>query len=195
MIITYYGASCFKVQAGETVLVFDPPSKASGFKSPRFAADAVFISHNHKDHNGWDNIAGKTEGKGPIVIDGPGEYEIKGVYIKGIKSPNLNTIYRIKFEDIIICHLGGFSEQKLKPEIKEAIGSVDILFAPAGSGDVASQFESKIAVPMHYKNAGEIKKFADEFGNGASKPIDKLTIKKKDLVGKETQVIILEPCL
>ena len=56
MVITYYGASCFKVQSGETVLAFNPPSKESEFKSPRFAADIVLVSSNHKDYNGWENI-------------------------------------------------------------------------------------------------------------------------------------------
>ena len=177
------------------MLVFDPPSKSSDFKPPRFAADAVFISHNHKDHNGWENIAGKTEEKGPVVIDGPGEYEIKGIYIKGIKSSNLNTIYRMKFEDIIICHLGGFLEKNLRPETKEAIGALDILFAPAGSGEIASQLEPKIAIPMYYKNAGEAKKFSEDFGDGAPKPIDKLTLKKKDLASEEVKVVILEPVI
>lgn len=195
MIITYYGASCFKVQAGETVLAFDPPSKESDFKSPRFAADAVFISNENKDSNGRDSLSGKEADKGPIIIDGPGEYEIKGIYIKGIKSSGANTIYRMKFEDIIICHLGGFAEKKLAPEIKEAVGNVDILFAPVSSGEVANQLEPKIVIPMNYKNAGEIKKFASEFGNGASKPVDKLTIKKKDLTDDEIKVVILDPMI
>jgi hypothetical protein len=91
--------------------------------------------------------------------------------------------------------LGGFSENNLKPEIKEAIGALDILFAPAGNGEIASQLEPKIAIPMGYKNAGEIKKFADEFGNGNQKPIDKLTIKKKELMDKETKVVALEPMI
>ena len=177
------------------MLAFDPPSKEADFKSPRFAADAVFISNEDKDNNGRDSLSGKKENEGPIIIDGPGEYEIKGVYIKGVKSSGGNTIYRMRFEDIVICHLGNFAEKKLAPEIKEAVGVVDILFAPAGSGEVASQMEPKIAIPMDYKSAGEIKKFSDEFGNGNPKPVDKLTIKKKELTDKETKVVVLEPAL
>lgn len=200
MVITYYGASCFKVQAGEAVLAFDPPSRESDFKSPRFAADAVFISNENKDSNGRDSLSGKEADKGPIVVDGPGEYEIRGIYIRGIKSSGspaqgINTIYRMKFEDIIICHLGGFAEKKLAPEIKEAVGSVDVLFAPVSSGEVANQLEPKIVIPMNYRNAGEIKKFASEFGNGASKPIDKLTIKKKDLTDEGIKITILDPMI
>ncbi|MBI4692236.1 MAG: MBL fold metallo-hydrolase [Candidatus Terrybacteria bacterium] len=194
MIITYYGASCFKVQSGETVLVFNPPSKESEFKSPRFAADAVLISANHKDYNGWENIPAKEEGSQLFVIDSPGEYEIKGLTIKGLFD-GLNTIYVLIFEDISLCHLGRFKEKEIKPEIKEEIAEVDILFIPVSeddgqrAGQFVAQIEPKIAIPMHYKES-DLKKFLKEFGNGSIKPVEKLTIKKKDL-GEETQVIVI----
>lgn len=199
MVITYYGASCFKVQSGETVLVFNPPSKESEFKSPRFQANVVLVSYNHKDYNGWENIGGKEENKPPLVISGPGEYEIGGVYIKGTAS-GLNTIYKLSFEDISLCHFGAFLEKDLKPEIKEEIGEVDVLFIPVSEDDgqraaqIVSQAEPKIAVPMHYKE-GALKKFLKEFGNGSIKSAEKFVIKKKDLDKKETEIIVLEPCL
>lgn len=199
MIITYYGASCFKVQSGETVLVFNPPSKESEFKSPRFQADAVLISANHKDYNGWENIPAKEEGKPAFVIDGPGEYEIKNLEIKG-RPDGLNTIYVLTFENVSLCHLGAFKEQEIKPEIKEEIAEVDILFIPVSEDDgqkaaqIVTQVEPKIVIPMHYKE-NDLKKFLKEFGNGGIKPVEKLTIKKKDLDKKETEIIILEPCL
>ncbi len=213
MIITYYGVSCFKVQAGETVIAFDPPSKESDFKAPRFQANAVFISHDHKDHGGREALSAKEEGKELLVIDGPGEYEFSGIYAKGIKSFHdsgngekfgLNTIYKLKFEDIRICHLGDFGEKDLRPETKEAIGEIDILFIPIGgdsvldaqgAAKVVSQIEPKIAIPMHYKDSKTLKKFMDEFGNGSVKPADKLTLKKKDLSDNKIQVVVLEPCL
>ena len=122
MIITYYGAGCFKVQSGETVLAFNPPSKESEFKSPRFASDIVLVSSNHKDYNGWENIPGKTEGSKPFVADGRGEYEISGIYIKGIGSNGRNnTVYSLNLEDIAICHLGGF-EQRNGPQLERSGG-------------------------------------------------------------------------
>lgn len=195
MVITYYGASCFKVQSGETVLVFNPPSKESEFKSPRFQADAVLISANHKDYNGWENIPGREEGKPAFVIDGPGEYEIKGLGVKGWFD-GLNTIYVLMLEDVSLCHLGAFKEKEIEPEIKEEIAEVDILFIPVSEDDgqraaqIVSQVEPKIAIPMHYKESN-LKKFLKEFGNGSIKPVEKLVIKKKDLGAKETQVVVV----
>ncbi|MEW5908053.1 MAG: MBL fold metallo-hydrolase [Patescibacteria group bacterium] len=213
MVITYYGLACLKVQSGETVLAFDPPSKESEFKSPRFQTDIVFVSHNHKDHNGFENLAAKTEGKVFLLIDGPGEYETSGIHITGIKSFHdsssgqkygLNTIYKVEIEDIIICHIGDFGEKNLRPDLKENIGEIDILFIPIGGetvlepGDasrIVSQIGPKIVIPIHYKKGNALKKFLEEVGNGESKPLEKLSIKKKDLTDNKTKVAVLEPCL
>ncbi|MCR4284178.1 MAG: MBL fold metallo-hydrolase [Parcubacteria group bacterium] len=208
MIITYYGSSCFKVQSGETVLVFDPPSKESKFKSPRFASNLVFVSHNHKDHNGWENFTAGE--KKAVVLRGPGEYESGGTHIKGVltyhdssfgKDRGMNTAYVVNLENMNICHLGDFGEVELRGESKEDIGEVDILFVPIGGDSVidaemaskiVSQIEPRIVIPMHYgdSKSTEFKKFINEMG-GNGKPIDKLTLKKKDLEGKEMQFIVL----
>ncbi len=221
MIITYYGASCFKAQAGETVIAFDPPSKEFpakdfGLKLPRFQTDVVLISHSqHKDHNGYDTLSGKGENKRPFIIDGPGEYEIKGIQITGVKSfhdevggerNGANTVYTVEFEGISLCHLGDFGEKELSPEVKEAVAGCDILFIPIHildkSGEtvmdpqkaakIAAQIEPKMVIPMHYyRDKKMLKKFIDEFGNGAAKPIEKLTVKKRDLEEKRAELAIL----
>ncbi len=126
MIITYHGVSCFKIQAGETVLAFDPPSKKSGLKYPRFHADIILQSHDHDRHNGKENLMSKE--KESFFVDTPGEYEIKGIYIQGLKSFHdaeggekygSNTIYVVRLENVNLCFLGDFGEKELRPELKE----------------------------------------------------------------------------
>ena len=200
MVITYYGAGCFKVQSGETVLAFNPPSKESEFKSPRFASDIVLVSSNHKDYNGWENIPGKAEGGKPFVANGQGEYEISGIYIKGIGSNGHgNTVYTLTLEDISICHLGALSKE-MDPSLKEAVGEVDILFIPIGGGELldpqkaagaAIHLEAKIVIPMNY-NESQLKQFIKEFGADKTESLEKLTIKKKDLVEKKGEVVVLK---
>lgn len=216
MIITYYGASCFKAQAGDTVLAFDPPSKKFpfsdfGFKTPRFQTDIVLISHSqHNEHNGYDMLSGKSEGSIPLIVDGPGEYEIGGVYVTGIKSFHdsesgekygLNTIYKVLIDNISICHLGDFGEKKLTPAMKELIGEVDILFVPIDgvsidyqdAAKISAQIGPKIVVPMHYhKDKNVLKKFLKEMGGDEVKPIDKISIKKKDLNELKMEVMVLD---
>src|SRR3989338_7001773 len=201
MVITYYGAACFKVQSGETVLAFNPPSKESEYKSPRFASDIVLVSSNHKDYNGWENLPGKTEGLKPFVADGHGEYEVSGIYIKGIGSNGRNnTVYTLILEDISICHLGALSKE-MDPSLKEAVGEVDILFIPIGGGELldpqkaagaAIHLEAKVVIPMNYDES-QLKQFIKEFGACGTVAADKLTIKKKDLAEKKGEVVVLKP--
>lgn len=207
MVITYYGVLCFKVQSGETVLAFNPPSKESEYKPPRFASDIVLVSSNHKDCNGWENLVyrqtglpGKTEGGRPFVINGQGEYEISDIYIKGIGTNGIdNIIYTLALEDIAICHLGALSKE-MDPKLKEEVGEVDILFIPIGGGELldpqraagaAIHLEAKVVIPMHY-NENQLKQFIKEFGANGTTPAEKLTIKKKDLADKKGEVVILK---
>ncbi len=208
MIITYQGVEFFKVQFGDIILAFNPVSKESKFKPTRFFADVALVSANHPDFNGVENLS--YNGKDPLVISGPGEYETKGVFIKGFQSKTLyggkekiNTIYTVVLEGMTLCFLGAVSDEKLSPEFMEAIEDIDILFLPIGdegtldaakANKLAVTLEPKIIVPMHYGGVGvdnALKKFLKEAGEEGVKPIDKLTIKKKDLDGKEGEVVIL----
>ena len=54
MKITYYGHSCFGVEAGGKMLLFDPfitPNElAKDINVEAIKADYIFISHGHEDH-------------------------------------------------------------------------------------------------------------------------------------------------
>lgn len=220
MIITYQGVEFFKVQFGDTILAFNPISKESKFKTTRFFADVALVSANHPDFNGVENLS--YNGKNPLVISGPGEYETKGVFIKGFqsktnygKSEKINTVYTVVLEGMTLCFLGALSDEKLSAEFLEAIEDIDILFLPIGDDGVldvakanklAVTLEPKVIIPMHYPperhgsssragdqvgTAGALKKFLKEAGEENVKAIDKLTIKKKDLEGKEGEIIVL----
>jgi hypothetical protein len=208
MIITYQGVEFFKVQFGDTVLAFNPISKESKFKNTRFFADIALVSLNHPDMNGTENLS--YNGKEPFVISGPGEYEVKDVFIKGFASKStydgkerINTIYSVTLENMNICFLGAISDINLSKEVKEALGDVDILFVPVGDNGVLDpakaeklsvEIEPKIIIPMHYGEVGtkdSLKKYLKEAGEENVKPLDKLTVKRKDLDGKQGESIVL----
>jgi L-ascorbate metabolism protein UlaG (beta-lactamase superfamily) len=211
MIITYQGVEFFKVQFGDTILAFNPISKDSKFKNTRFFADVALISANNPDFNGSENLS--YNGKDPLVISGPGEYETKGVFIKGFASKTkygvkdgekINTIYTVVLENMTLCFLGAISDEKPSSEFMEAIEDIDILFLPVGGEGVldaakanklAVALEPKVIIPMHYGDVGvdsALKKFLKESGEENIKPIEKLTLKKKDLEGKAGEVVVLE---
>jgi L-ascorbate metabolism protein UlaG (beta-lactamase superfamily) len=209
MIITYYGGEFFKVQTGDITIAFNPIGKNSKWKSSRFGADVALISLNDPDFNGAGELTyGDRE---PFVISGPGEYEVKGIFIKGFptetlykKEKKINTIYSVMFDNISLCFLGALSDPKsITNETKEGVGDVDILFVPVAGGDVLTPaaahdasllFDPKIIIPMHLEGEGKsspLATFLKEAGNGAT-TAEKLTIKKKDLEGKEGEIIILK---
>ena len=211
MVITHHGGQCFKVTFGDLTLVFDPINKGATLPPVRFGADIAFVSRNHPDMNGVGEV---TYGeKVPFAITGPGEYERQGVTAQGFLSQSsyglgtgetmgVNTLYAVQLEDMTLVHLGALSDPDLSREARENIGEIDILFVPIGGGrvltpaqahELAVALEAKIIVPMHWDGMGEsnaLDTFLKEAGNHAERT-DKLTLKKKDLAGKEGSILVI----
>lgn len=204
MVISYAGGECFKVSQGDLTLAFNPPAKSSSLASAKFGADIALVSLDHKDFNGTDNASfGERQ---PFIIDGPGEYEIKEVAVRGYgtsttydKRQTINTIYSVSLEGMHLCFLGALGSAELPAAAKQALDDIDVLFLPVGGNDVlehapayklAVGLEPKVIVPMHY-DAASLKAFLKEAGAEGTKAEEKLTIKKKDLEGKEAEVVVL----
>lgn len=209
MVISYLGAEAFKIQYGDIVIAYNPISKDSKLKSSSFGADIVLISNNHADMNGAETAS--RGDKSPFVVNGPGEYETRGVFIHGFPAKTnydgkeaISTVYTLTLENMNICFLGPINSKSLSNDVLEEIEEVDILFVPIGGGDVLSpseaykvavSFEPKIIVPMHYSLVGSgtsLDTFIKEGGEDAEK-LDKLTIKKKDLEGKNGNIVVINP--
>jgi L-ascorbate metabolism protein UlaG (beta-lactamase superfamily) len=196
-------------------IITDPFTKDYGLTPPRVGADIVLVSHDHDDHNNIKTITGE-----PFIIEGPGEYDVKGVFIKGVYSYHdtskgaergINTIYIIKAEDMKICHLGDFGEAELSNNQLDKIGEVDILIVPVGGVytingteaiKIINQIEPKIVIPMHYQipklkiEGGKIKlnsvdKFLEEIGEEKEK-LEELSIQKKDLIEEKMRVVVMK---
>ncbi len=201
MIITRAGDFELKIQAGDTILGINPPAKNSKLKGGKFGADVALLSLNDADFNGVSELGfGERE---PFVISGPGEYEVKGVFVKGFISKSnyggkerINTIYAILMDGLNVMHLGGLDEEKLSEEALEALNEIDILIVHLGKGVLNPAQAAKLAVFLEPKliiPIGELsdqKQFAKEVG---SKPeeTDKLTLKRKDLEGKNNSVVFI----
>ncbi len=212
MTINWYGHSCFKItnQGGHLTIITDPFDKKVGLNPPRGNADIVTVSHDHFDHNNIKAVGGQ-----PFIINSPGEYETKTITINGISSfhdekkgeeRGTSTIYRIEVDGIRICHMGDFGQERLSDNQLETLGQVDILIIPVGgnytingiqAAKIANQIEPAIIIPMHYKIPGltvdinDPKEFLKEMGANGIKPVDKLTLKKKDLSNKEMEVVMM----
>lgn len=204
MVIQYYGKGYIKVALGDQVISINPTGKDSDVKGPRFGASIVLSSLNHSNYNGVElAVFGDRE---PVVVNGPGEYEIEGVFIKGFpttaKGGKINTVFSITFDDINICHLGAPESADISAETKGALGEIDILFVPtyneetldAGAAyKLSTVLDPKITIPLFYGNEKNdtLKKFLKESGESAE-TLDKFVVKRKDLEGKEGEVVIVK---
>lgn len=206
MIITYLGKQFFKISQGDLVLAFNPINKdsKSSVKPSKFGSAIALSTTNHPDFNGFDMVAhGETV---PFEVKGPGDYEIKDIFIKGIMTETnldgkkyINTIYTLSIDNISICFLGCVSDSKLNADVRGQIDSPDILFVPIGNEELLTSSESyklavslepKIIIPMDYDDKS-LKAFLKEAGQEKVAIIDKLTIKAKDLAGREGEVVVL----
>lgn len=208
MEITWFGHACFRLRAREGTVVTDPFGKESGYTMPQIRADVVTISHDHENHNQTKGFRGK-----PHIIHGPGEYEVKGIFVKGIatyhdnehgKKFGRNTVYRYDLEKLTVAHLGDLGHILLQTQV-EVLNSIDVLLIPVGGGatigpteaaEIVSLVEPRIVIPMHYKTPAykgelqEVEKFLDQMGVKSVGSQDSLKVTVPSLP-EETKVVLL----
>lgn len=208
MVISFFGGEFFKLQFGDLTVACNPISKDSKLKSSRFGADVALVSLLHPDFSGVEQL--EFGEKKPFVISGPGEYEIKDIFVRGFLSPSkydgkdrVNTIYYLTMDGMKICFLGALSSFDVDAEAKEALEDIDILFLPIGGEGVmepaaayklAVSLEPRVIIPIHYGDMGSkdaLKVFLKESGSDKVSPVDKYTVKRKDLEGKSSEVVVL----
>lgn len=207
MVITYHGLECFKVSFGNLTVAFNPFSKESakkhGLKEVRFGSDVVFVTTKHSDFNAVEQMSYGE--KVPFAATGPGEYEFGDLTARGygVKTTydgkeRYNTVYAVTLENINILFLGALSDEKLDASILGALPATDILFVPIGNDDVLDaaaasalgvKLEARVIIPMHYDKTS-LAAFLKEEGSDA-KPQDKFTIKKKELLEMEGDIVLL----
>lgn len=206
MIITHHGKQFYKLQTGDFVIAVNPISKESKFKTNGFGANIALVTTNHPDYNGADLV--EYAGKVPFVVKGPGEYEVSDIMIQGFSTKGyddkINSLYYFEFDGIKILFLGAIYQSEIPLEARQGIGDVDMLFVPIGGKTVleaeaahklAKSFGPKVIIPMDYgsdQDKDALKDFLKQSGSEKISPVDKLTVKLKDLAGKEQEVIIIE---
>ncbi len=209
MEIDWFGHSCFRLRTRDITVVNDPYEKSIGLSLPRPRADIVTISHNHQGHDYADGVRGE-----PRIINGPGEYEIGGAFITGVrlfhdkksgKDRGKNTAYVITLDGLNICHLGDLGHVPTQAQAED-LGNVDILLVPVGgvstinaseATEVIALFEPMVVIPMHYRvpelafKLDSVDKFVKEMGLKKAETVEMYKV-TKDTLPKETQVVLLE---
>ena len=134
----------------------------------------------------------KTTKGESFLIDGPGEYEVKGVFVQGISSSQ-NTIFVIEAEGMRFCHLGDLGQKELTDEQLEKIGQIEVLMISAGdeAQKIIGQIDPKVVIPMNYEN---VSKFLKTMGKPSITPQDKIIVKESTMPKDGAmEIVVLQP--
>jgi L-ascorbate metabolism protein UlaG (beta-lactamase superfamily) len=154
--ITYLGAGSVKL-AGRNLSVVSDPIPGAQVKTD-------VVTWSSKLPEGEGEIYGQPDGT--MLIDGPGEYEVKGAMITGVpaqlhidESGHRGTVYSVVVDGVNVVMAGNISG-KLDDDQVENLGQVDVLVVPVGGGGltldaegaagVVAQLEPGYVVPVHY---------------------------------------------
>lgn len=175
MQVEWYGQSAFSLNAPEATVFIDPFADMSSlagrgltFEYPPIEADDVdllLITHEHRDHNGVEAIAGDPS----VLRSTAGRHESPIGEVVGIASEHddaagtergPNTIFAFELDGIRVAHFGDFGQRALRLEQAAALAGVDLLFLPVGGGPtigaaqaaaIVRELEPRWVVPMHYR--------------------------------------------
>jgi L-ascorbate metabolism protein UlaG (beta-lactamase superfamily) len=205
MEISFLGANCVRLTGKDIALLCDPYGKAAGLPDIKSTNDATLLSV----------LGGAVPIKAGMVIDGPGEYEIKGVGITGLPvrqhidapdQPATAVAYSISIDGLRIGYLGNLAPE-LPAKLVEELGQCDVLILPVGghgftldatsAAQIVSQLEPKYVVPTHYDDGAtkyevpqdKLEVFLKEIGS-TPEPQPKLRVTNRDLP-VETTVAVL----
>ncbi|NJL57691.1 MBL fold metallo-hydrolase [bacterium] len=210
MDISWYGHSCFRLsERGQLTVVTDPFSDVLGLPVPKLKGDVVTISHHSPGHDCVDAVKGYRH-----VLDGPGEYEIGGVFLTGVALHHIhdsggvayNVAFVTQYNALSVVHLGDLAHIPTQATI-EALGEVTVALVPVGGGkglkaaqaaEIIAMIEPYYIVPMHYALPGltveldPVDKFLKEMGISRVQEEDVLRISDTTLP-EQPQVILLRP--
>lgn len=199
MDITYLGAGSVKLSGRNLTVVTDPVGVTK--------ADVVVVTGPAETEAGWPAV------RGAMVIDGPGEYEVKGAMITGVptrlhidENGHRGTAYSLRIDGVNVV-VAGNSSGKLDEDQVENLGQVDVLVVPVGGNGltldaegaaaVVAQLEPGYVVPVHFDDGvstypvpqAGVEKFLKEMGVDPE-PESKLRVNTKEAPA-ETQVVVL----
>jgi L-ascorbate metabolism protein UlaG (beta-lactamase superfamily) len=203
MDITYLGAGSVKLSGKNITVVCDPYDESAGLG--KFVTKAEVVTKSQDD--------GFARVPDAMVIDRPGEYEIKGTSINGVparlhidESGKRGNVYSIIIDGVNVVVTGNIAGKLDEDEI-ENLGQVDVLVVPVGgkgltldaegAASVVTQLEPSYVVPVHFDDGKTtypvpqdgVDLFLKEMGS-RPEPESKLRINQKEAPA-ETQVVLL----
>ncbi|MGC2191637.1 MAG: MBL fold metallo-hydrolase [Candidatus Dormiibacterota bacterium] len=195
MEITWLGESALLLKGRETKVLLDPAYQRGGALANSAAEIVVSAA-------GEANVLSPAQG--PQVVARQGEYELRGVSVRGVATAS-GTVFVTEVDEVAVCDFGELPGP-LDVEALDAIGTIDVLAvslqkgSPARAVEVAalvSQLQPSVLVPVGFQasgdeSQGELAEFAKEMGLTQVTAQAKLTLAGSPGISDDTRVVILE---
>jgi len=175
MRVEWHGQAAFSLRAEQGSVFIDPFGDVSGLRARGIAfdyppieaeeVDLLLVTHEHRDHNGVEAIAGEPT----VLRSTAGRLESPLGEVLAIASEHddaagtergPNAIFAFELDGLRLAHFGDFGQRQLRPEQRQALGEVDLLFLPVGGGPtigarqaatIVEELNPRWVVPMHYR--------------------------------------------
>lgn len=207
--VEYKGGTTVVLSTKKSAVVVDPKAVEKGLKNTVIKEAIEIASENRFVANGKDAA---------LIIDGPGEYEVKDFSIKGIPAVRhldapdsipVATMYRVEIEGFRIAVLGNVTA-KLTDDQLEEIGVVDIVIIPIGGGgytldatgaaSMVRQLDARVVIPVHYADPAvayevpqdTLETFTAELGAPVESVGVKYKLKSVSALPPALQVVVIE---
>ncbi|MFQ5553195.1 MAG: MBL fold metallo-hydrolase [Thermoplasmata archaeon] len=188
MELAWHGHSCFEIRGSRAVVLDPHDGRSLGIPPPTAAADFVFVSHDHFDHNATRSVRGD-----PRVVDKRYEGKLDGLSVETLILPHddvggekrgLVRAYQLHLDGMTFLHLGDVGAPPAGFE-REDGQRVSVLFVPVGGVFTVGPKEAiqwveaidpEVAIPMHYQVGGLSLSIrpVEEFLSLTSRPILRL---------------------
>ena len=204
MEISWYGNGCFRLRSQLGTVITDPYPPTPALRLPKLKASIVAVS----DPTLCDDTAVTREGSN-LLLTGPGEYEVGGIFIVGVPMQSRGqptvTAFVFEMEGLAVCHLGLPWQVPSAAQI-ENLGDIDVLLLPVGGpdrigvqavSDLASELEPKVLIPMYYSlpevpddRFHTLDRLAHEMGSKLPEPAATFNTRRKGGIGQNTLALL-----
>ncbi|MCK9486598.1 MAG: MBL fold metallo-hydrolase [Dehalococcoidia bacterium] len=214
MDLTWLGFAATRMRTRNAAVVMDPYDKSVAGTMGRPDAHIITVSHDDRHRNGVAQVA-PADGD-PMVLTGPGEYEIRGVIVEGVRcslrgaeDPDADpkalgsTLWLYEAEDVRVAHLGGMGVPPSAAAL-DVLSHADIVIVPIAMPDTLNgadtakairALEPSIVIPVGYDPADEtaLKAFVSAMaGTPPEEPVSRFTVTKRDVGDDVKRIVLLE---
>ncbi len=215
--VKWHGHSCFTlVDSVDRTIVIDPFDETVGYGRIHLLADALFVTHEHFDHNNRNAVKARHDSLD--MVQSTGTFTVAmSMQVTGVLSAHdkddgqingPNLIYLFVMGGLRCVFLGDLGTSDINEYQLNMIGKVDVIFIPVGGTVTLGPAEAKkvidklkpsVVFPMHYGNVRfypleSIEKFTSLFRRDQVKLMDGSSVRLREADLTDTPVVyILQP--